>query len=182
MQIDPLIEHTRALIPHVENRIAACFDFEAEMHKEPRLKLPAIYFEYLGEDAEAVFPEMQTYEQLSVERFNVYLELDNTADPRGQRAQNLVEGFKIALFAAILNYTYLEQQHPIEFSRGYPYYMDRGRYIFKFEFRLIRRYTYADGYAVALPNLDSIFADWNLTNADEQTYPNAQTPITDLND
>lgn len=180
MTIDPLIVHMKTIITPLSNRIAGGVSFKRYLEDEPRLILPAVYVEYNGEDGEDVFPDKQEYEQLTAEKFNCYLVLDNTADPRGQAAQNMVEGFRTALFAAILNYQYLPQQHPIEFSRSAPHYMDHGRYAHVFEFKLKRRLNDTDGYNPIYPNLESIFADWDLPEATAITYPNAQTKNIDL--
>lgn len=175
MMIDPLIQHMKLTIPILADRIAGGVSFKKYLEDEPRLLLPAVYVEYKGLEGENVFPEMQMYEQLATENFNCYLVLDNTSDPRGQAAQNRVDQFRIALFASILNYQYLEQQHPIEFVRSAPYYMDHARYMHIFEFKLVRRFTTDDGWNPEYPDLTKILADWDLTNATEETYPNAQT-------
>lgn len=181
MMLDPLIIIMKERIAPLANRIAGGVSFKKYLEDEPRLLLPAVYVEYKGETPESVFPEMQTYEQLSTEEFTCYLTLDNTSDPRGQAAQNRVEEFRTALFAAILNYQYIPLQHPIEFAGSAPYYMDHARYIHKFDFKLVRRITTSDGYNPDFPDLESIFANWNLQDATEITWPNAQTQNIDLN-
>lgn len=175
MTIEPLIQHMRATITPLADRIAGCVAFKQYLENEPRLILPSVFVEYRGESGDPVFPQMQSYEQLSTESFICYLVLDNTDDPRGQAAQNKVDQFRTALFASILNYQYLPQQHPIEFASSGIYYMDRARYIHFFEFKIVRRITEADGYLPTPRDLTNIFTDWDLTNATEPTYPNAQT-------
>jgi hypothetical protein len=181
MKITPLIEYLKEKVPYFNNRIAGCVDYLRTLDDEPRLPLPAMYIQLSRETGTPVRPEIQDYDQLCSQSIFCFVELDNTADPRGQAAQDKVDDVRTALNRALVNYHYLPLQHPFEFVQHGFHRMDRARYIHVFEYKLISRLTFDDGYLVeGLPKLETIHSDWNLPSSQEIDHPDAQSQADNL--
>lgn len=182
MRISPLIDHLKTGLPTVfHDRIAAVFNYRQKVLEDVgRLPLPALYIELGALTGEPVYPEKQTYEQYLDQHIFLFLELDNTTDPRGQLAQDRVDDFQNALFPLLVNYPYVAKAHQLEFVSSEGIYMDRARYIHQFEFRVISRLTALDGYVGIYPDLTRVTGGWELQHSDPVDFPNAESNIPDL--
>lgn len=182
MQISPIIEHLREHMPDLAgqpwgNRIAGAAEFTAVQDKV-RLAMPALYV-LLGPDTAAQIQAGATYEQDLTERFSIIAVLSNQ-DRRGQETQDQVHDIRTALLSCLANWVMNPTFMACEYLGSRFLQMDRSRYYHQFDFQVRGNINPEEGYQPETGIFDSLFADWQLSDADEQSYPNAQEQIEDI--
>lgn len=128
-------------------RVAGAADFAQAIEDQAWMALPAAYVIPLDEDTDENPPGPGLDQHIS-ERMGVIVEMDNTADRRGQASASQFAPIRTAVFAALLNW----RIDPIMAAQGLAYgggrllQFDRARLFYQWEFVLHRLLTDADGW------------------------------------
>ncbi len=175
-----LIKQLRRVRTELSYRIAGAAELES-IADDARLGFPALYVVYAGCQATTKNPQ----NQLEIEtdnRFKVIAVVDNNDDRTGKKAQDVILTLRTSIFSAILNYELDADHDTLEFVSDRMLRLDKSRYFHEFEFRMRGRLDPSDGFQLPTDNLDKIYADINVTDSDEDNYPDAQMVADDLYD
>ncbi len=138
-------------------RVAGAADFAQAIEDQAWMDLPAAYVIPLDEDSDEN-PPGPGLDQHITERIGVIVELDNTADRRGQAPAAQLHDVRTAVFAALLNW----RIDPVSAAQGLAYgggrllQLDRARLFFQWEFTLHRLLTDADGWQEPTPDFAEV--------------------------
>jgi hypothetical protein len=176
IRITELITYMRGVLPTW--RIDGAAELSAAEDRS-RLQLPAMYV-MLGQFQATSFIANE-FRQDYDERIVILLGLPNTQDRTGKYAQDIVTTARNALLTTLVNYQRLDSDSSPVFIVGDRIEeMDKARYWHRFEFKIEGTIGEEDVTQITLDKFDALYADWDLAEADESTYPNAQDIIKPL--
>jgi hypothetical protein len=112
VNIDNVIMQLRNYVPAFHGNVAGAGEFSNGLPLSANLPLPAAY---VIPDSDEILETINSLNPLQYvkETIVVYIEIDNTADRRGQTSADQVESLKYAVHAALLNW-----KDPNDFSRN----------------------------------------------------------------
>jgi hypothetical protein len=150
MIIGPTIDQLRANCPVFAGRVAGAADFRRGLQNyNANMALPAAYVVPLTQEAERN-ANMTGYWQIVEKLVGVVVELDATADRRGQNPAMTYDAIETALFASLLNWAPEACRTPNEqgyqFAGGRFLDLDRARLFYQWEFLLPWQLTDDDGW------------------------------------
>lgn len=168
MNLDAVITQLKTVAMFGGN-VAGAAAFADGIDSQVWLPTPAAYVIPLDEDA-SENQNLNGLQQIVTERIGIIVNLDNSADRRGQTASDQYDTTRTAIFKAILNWR--PDWHPLNpelnrEARGFYYQggrlldFDRARLFYQWEFALDITITDQDGWQPpAIPLLDiTIHAD-----------------------
>ncbi|HVB67976.1 MAG TPA: hypothetical protein VNE67_08995 [Acetobacteraceae bacterium] len=165
MNIDGVIGQLKSLVPTFGGNVAGAAAYAKAVEDQVWLPQPAAYVIPLDESAEPNQEEVGLY-QLVTERIGVIVDLDNSADRRGQTTAAQLLALRYAVYAALLNWrpdwdqtnpTTNREARGLYYAGGRLLDFDRARFFYQFEFALDTTITDADGWQLAGPPLTDAF-------------------------
>lgn len=155
--IGPTIEQLRANCPPFNGNVAGAAAFRQGLENyNANLPLPAAYVVPLDQATEGDGNQSMTgLFQIIDKTVGIIVELDATADRRGQEGVMIYDVIEDALFGALLNWAPVACRMPngqgFYFSAGRFLDLDRARLFYQWEFGLRYQITDADGWQGAPP-------------------------------
>lgn len=156
MDITAVIAQIKSLCPIFNGNVAGGVSHIHGIEDQVWLPLPAAYV--VPSSDEAAPNSLQSgFEQIVTERISVEVELDNSADRRGQTAAEQVHSIRYALYKALLNWRpdwdpeastnpQNRESRGMYFVSGELIGWDRARMFWRFEFALDATITDLDGW------------------------------------
>jgi hypothetical protein len=160
MDLDLVISHLRANAPFFL-LVGGAADYQAGLKTVTFTALPSAFVLPLEDDPENTNDMGGSYHQFITEKIGVVVEIDNTADRRGQGASSQMGAARAALFAALLKWLPDpdNQERGFEYDKGGLLDFDRARLWWQFDFRIRTLISDADCWQVAgVPLLDLQFS------------------------
>jgi hypothetical protein len=150
MILGPTIEHLRAYCPVFNGNVAGTANFRLGLEDyAASLPLPAAYVVPLDQEAEPN-ANMVGYFQIVRKMIGVIVELDATADRRGQDPAMQYDIVEAALFSALINWSPVECRVPnmqgYQMAGGRFLDLDRARLFYQWEFLLPFQVNDDDGW------------------------------------
>ena len=163
MNLDAVITQLKAYAPIFNDQVAGAADWELAQD-QVWLKQPAAYV--VAVDDEVTPNKDQTgLQQVVTQTIGIVVDLDNSADRRGQAASaDAVSEIRAAIWAAILNWR-PDSENAIRgfaYARGGYIKSNRARLLWQFDFSIEVTITEHDGFQVPAPSLVEI--DATITN------------------
>lgn len=149
MNITQVIEQLRANAPVFASRVAGGAAYTEGIESNVWLQTPAAYIVPLEEDTtENLDKAGSGLKQIITERIGVIVQMDNSADRRGQNSAEMIDVFRASVFSALLNWIPDQTRSPkgLYYAGGERLGMDRARFFYQFSFAVQVTYSHLDGY------------------------------------
>jgi hypothetical protein len=167
--IGPTIDHLRTYCPPFAGRVAGAADFRQGLQNyNTSMVLPAAYVVALGQEAPPN-ANMIGYWQIVQKTLGVIVELDATADRRGQNPAMSYDAIEAALFSSLINWAPEDCRVPnrqgYQFAGGHFLDLDRARLFYQWEFLLPWQLTEDDGWHDPAEPIDLLGIEVDLYTA-----------------
>jgi hypothetical protein len=174
--IVPTVYQLRQYCTPFGGRVAAAADFHQGLEAySANLALPAAYVVPQPQEAEDRNLSQPGYWQIVHKMLAVTVELDATADRRGQHPIVEVEEIEAALFSTLLNWEPVKCRSPnkqgFQFAGGRFLDLDRARLFYQWEFLLPWQLTDDDGWHDPTPPVDLVGIELDIYNAPPWQMP-----------
>ena len=169
MIVAPTIDHLRQYCLPFAGRVAGAADFRLGLQNyNANMALPAAYVVPLDQEAEHN-ANLVGYWQIVHKTIAVVVELDATADRRGQDPTRSYDAIEAAIFSALLDWAPVDCRVPnmqgFQFSGGRFLDLDRARLFYQWEFLLPYQLTEEDGWHDPEPPIDLVGIEVDIYTA-----------------
>lgn len=179
MKASDIVTALRNAVPEIADRVAGAMSVPTIIDAG-KMTLPALWVIQADDEVEITGTTGSLISTDVFERFTILLELSKTDEYTGYKPQDLVPYFRDMLMSTLNNRYFDDNGKLLYYFGGSQSDSTQSIYRWAFEFRrelFQKNYDVTDDLNSGITNLLQILVDYNLNNADESTYPNAEDTV-----